>query len=162
MNSGTFTHRINYQMKGCDVCYGNEKWKGSRKKLKDRWLHIYRSWIVKDYGDRSHDWGLSQDRWKSTSWSWSMVHVEETPRNVMNSRSNLRDLQNDRWGSVNYALKSPRSMFKWINGSRTHSYNKFIFFFFLLSAFSTFFSSPLLSFFSQSLPWLPLFFFLSM
>ena len=45
---------------------------GSRKKLKDRWLHICRSWIVKYYGDRSHDWGLSQDRCKSTS--WSMVH----------------------------------------------------------------------------------------
>ena len=107
LNSSTFTHRINYQMKGRDVCYGNEKWKinslptlfqltpikhkqldrvviieknqwslglclGSRKKLKDRWLHIYRSWIVKDYGDQAHDWGLSQDRCKSTS--WSMVH----------------------------------------------------------------------------------------
>ena len=45
---------------------------GSRKKLKDPWLHIYRSWIVKDYGDRSYHRGLSQDRCKSTS--WSMVH----------------------------------------------------------------------------------------
>ena len=25
LNSSTFTHRINYQMKGRDVCYGNEK-----------------------------------------------------------------------------------------------------------------------------------------
>ena len=25
LNSSTFTHHINYQMKGRDVCYGNEK-----------------------------------------------------------------------------------------------------------------------------------------
>ena len=28
LNSSTFTHHINYQMKGRDVCNENEKWKG--------------------------------------------------------------------------------------------------------------------------------------
>ena len=33
--------------------------------------------IVKDYGDQAHDWGLSQDRWKSTSWSMVYPRIVE-------------------------------------------------------------------------------------
>ena len=35
---------------------------------------VFITQVLKDYGDRYHDWDLSQDRWKPTS--WSMVHAQ--------------------------------------------------------------------------------------
>ena len=79
---------------------------GSRKKLKNRWLHICRSRIVKDYGDRSHGWGSSQDRWKSTSWSRVHLQIVEIPKRKIEDQSTIVEAHNQRFRSRKFLKTS--------------------------------------------------------
>ena len=116
---------------------------GSRKKLKDRWFHKCRSGIVNDYGVRFHDWGLSQDSWKSIS--WSVIHqriveifqhgIEEQCQRSLRLGAKGSDRRNSTkrrylLAKIKRSPKRPKQTTlssyrdrrsKWINDSRTHS-----------------------------------------